>query len=260
MLPPHLRLPQIIPQDMCFIKKLLRRKKSMEYKGDLPTYRTENALDVLREYDIVFLVDDSGSMAGPRWAEACKALAGVAKIASQYDPDGIDIYFLNSEAGGPQMQTAGDVEKLFQQVQPWGPTPTGRRLDMLLTDYINRIDYARETRGRYPKPVNFIVITDGVPTDDPREVIIRAARRLDANNVLLSQMGIQFIQVGDDSKAAKALRELDDKLGAKHGIRDMVDTTPYKGKTLTEERIIKILLGGINRRVDNKGGAAVMKP
>ncbi|CUA77908.1 hypothetical protein RSOLAG22IIIB_06861 [Rhizoctonia solani] len=244
---------------MCFLKKLLRRKKAAEYNGDLPTYRTENALEVLREYDIVFLVDDSGSMAGPRWAEASKALAGVARIASQYDPDGIDIYFLNSQAGGPHMQTPGDVQKLFQVVQPWGPTPTGRRLDMLLTDYIDRVDHARNKRERYPKPVNFIVITDGVPTDDPREVIIRAARRLDQGNVLLSQVGIQFIQVGDDSKAAKALRELDDKLGSKHGIRDMVDTTPYRGKTLTEERIIKILLGGINRRVDNKGGAVVMK-
>jgi hypothetical protein len=40
----------------------------------------------------------------------------------------------------------------------------------------------------------------------------------------------------------------------------MVDTTPYKRKPLTEERIIKILLGGINRRVDNEGATAVMRP
>jgi uncharacterized protein YegL len=90
---------------------------------------------------------------------------------------------------------------------------------MLLTDYINKIDFARQTNGQYPKPVNFIIVTDGVPTDDPREVIIRAARRLDANNVLLSQVGIQFIQVGDDSKASRALKEMDDKLGPRHGIR-----------------------------------------
>ncbi|GAB1523707.1 VWA domain-containing protein [Rhizoctonia solani] len=245
---------------MNFLKRITSRKSSLPANGDLPTYRTENALEVLREYDIVFLVDDSGSMAGSRWNEASTALAGVAGIASQYDPDGIDIYFLNSQAGGPHMQTPGEVTKLFQDVQPWGPTPTGRRLDMLLTDYINKIDYARSTGGVYPKPVNFIVITDGVPTDDPREVIIRAARRLDANNVLLSQVGIQFIQVGDDSGASRALKEMDDKLGPRHGIRDMVDTTPYKRKRLTEERIVKILLGGINRRVDNMGGAAVLHP
>ncbi|CCO30059.1 hypothetical protein RSOLAG1IB_03192 [Rhizoctonia solani AG-1 IB] len=245
---------------MNFIKKITGRKPSLPYNGDLPTYRSENALEVLREYDIVFLVDDSGSMAGTRWNEASTALAGVARIASQYDPDGVDIYFLNSTAGGPNMQTYEDVTKLFQVVQPWGPTPTGRRLDMLLTDYINKIDFARQTNGQYPKPVNFIIVTDGVPTDDPREVIIRAARRLDANNVLLSQVGIQFIQVGDDSKASRALKEMDDRLGPNHGIRDMVDTTPYKRKPLTEERIIKILLGGINRRVDNEGATAVMRP
>lgn len=33
-------------------------------------------------------------MAGPLWSEARDALAGVAEIASKYDTDGIDIYFL----------------------------------------------------------------------------------------------------------------------------------------------------------------------
>jgi hypothetical protein len=63
------------------------------------------------------------------------------------------------------------------------------------------------------------VITDGVPTDDPESVIIAAARRLDAGNFLLSQLGIQFIQVGNDSKATKALKELDDGLNRNHKIR-----------------------------------------
>lgn len=48
------------------------------------------------DYDIVFLVDDSGSMYGNRWGEAGRALAGVARIAAQYDNNGIDVYFLNS--------------------------------------------------------------------------------------------------------------------------------------------------------------------
>jgi hypothetical protein len=39
--------------------------------------------------------------------------------------------------------------------------------------------------------------------------------------------------------------------------QDIVDTTPYIGQ-LNAEMLIKILLGGINRRVDTKGGAAVM--
>lgn len=49
-----------------------------------------------RGYDTVFLVDDSGSMAGALWREAGKALSDVARVAAHYDDDGIDIHFLNS--------------------------------------------------------------------------------------------------------------------------------------------------------------------
>lgn len=90
-------------------------------------------------------------------------------------------------------------------------------------------------------------------------MIVAAARRLDRGNFPLSQLGIQFVQVGDDAGAAEALAELDDDLAGKYGIRDIVDTTPYQASTqLNGETLVKILLGGINRRVDKRGGASVM--
>lgn len=66
-------------------------------------------------------------------------------------------------------------------------------------------------------------------------------------------MGIQFVQLGSDPHATEALQDLDDELANKHNIRDMVDTTLYSGQSLTTELLGKILLGGINRRVDKKG-------
>lgn len=36
-------------------------------------------------------------MSGPRWKEAGSALANVAEKAAIYDPNGIDIHFLNSQ-------------------------------------------------------------------------------------------------------------------------------------------------------------------
>jgi len=94
---------------------------------------------------------------------------------------------------------------------------------------------------------------DGAPTDDPESVIMTAARRLDKNNFPLSQVGIQFVQIGTDPEATEALRQLDDELSGKHDVRDMVDTTPYTGQQLTADVLTKILLGGINRRVDRRG-------
>jgi hypothetical protein len=55
--------------------------------------------------------------------------------------------------------------------------------------------------------------------DDPESVIVTAAKRLDARHFPLSQIGIQFVQIGDDPKATDALRELDENLANVHGIR-----------------------------------------
>ncbi|KAG9082673.1 hypothetical protein FRC07_014137 [Ceratobasidium sp. 392] len=242
-----------------FLRRLTSSRKPDNFGDAPPAYGEEDPLQVLRQYDTVFLVDDSGSMSGSRWKEAGNALASVAEKAAIYDPNGIDIHFLNSPEFVQEVTSQQEVLDLFSSVRPYGPTPTGDRLDQLLGEYITQLEDAK-TKGlkKMPKPVNFIVITDGVPTDDPESVIIAAARRLDAGNFLLSQLGIQFIQVGNDSKATKSLKELDDGLNKTHKIRDMVDTTPYKGKALDGATVVKVLLGGINRRVDNRGGASVL--
>lgn len=152
---------------------------------------------------------------------------------------------------------------LFTRVQPRGSTPTGARLDTLLRAYLSTLERTqREFDTVDPevtgiKPINYIVITDGEPSDDPESVIVAAARRLDKGDFPLSQLGIQFVQIGSDPEATRALAELDDDLAGKYGIRDIVDTTPYTGQ-LNGETLIKILLGGINKRVDRRGGGAVL--
>jgi uncharacterized protein YegL len=67
------------------------------------------------------------------------------------------------------------------------------------------------------KPVVFIVLTDGQPTDDPKGVILTFARALELDQWPERQVGIQFVQVGDSVHASKALREMDDDLKAKCG-------------------------------------------
>ncbi|KAH7887319.1 hypothetical protein F5I97DRAFT_817456 [Phlebopus sp. FC_14] len=225
----------------------------------------EDPLEMLRKYDTVIIVDDSGSMRGARWEEAAKALAGLARIAAQYDSDGIDIHFLNNPCTACGMKDAARVQELFQSVQPHGYTPIGERLLCLLDAYIKRLEHAKaqQTKGnsralKSIKPINFLVITDGQPTDDPISVIVAAARRLDSGHFPLSQVGIQFVQVGDVQQATDYLKALDDELHETHKIRDIVDTTPYSNVPLTEELLVKVLLGGINRRVDNHGAQSVM--
>ncbi|KAI6042826.1 hypothetical protein EDC04DRAFT_2866592 [Pisolithus marmoratus] len=204
-------------------------------------------------------------MRGSLWEEAMEALAGLVSIAAEYDSNGIDIHFLNYAESVLGIKDASSVEELFRHVEPDGFTPIGERLESLLSDYLRNLERAqrRHERGdssalKRIKPVNFIVITDGCPTDDPESVIVAAARRLDARHFPLTQVGIQFVQIGNSRKATAFLRELDDALSSQYRIRDIVDTTPYMNTKITADMLIKILLGGINRRVDNRGAQAVM--
>ncbi|KAH7344089.1 hypothetical protein B0J17DRAFT_714228 [Rhizoctonia solani] len=216
----------------------------------------EDALAQLRDYDTQFLIDDSGSMAGSRWNEAQEALTGLAKYALKHDQDGIDIFFLNNVENGGAVKNEEQVRQLFYSVKPSAGTPTGHRLEQILGAYITKIEAAKTKSGGVDssqsgiKPLNLIVITDGEPSDDPESVIVAAARRLDAGQFSLTQVGIQFIQVGDDKSASKALKELDGHLHEDYNVRDIVDTRPFNGKTLTTEVLIAMLLGGVNRRLD----------
>jgi Mg-chelatase subunit ChlD len=226
----------------------------------------ENALDMLRAYDTVVIMDDSASMLKEnRWEQACEALSELAQIAATYDRDGVDIHFLNHPRFGMNIKDPKKVRQLFRHVKPQGLTPIANKLDILVGDYVEKLESAarRKKKGdhlalKQIKPVNFIVITDGAPTDEPADSIVSLARRLDRGNFPLAQVGIQFVQIGNDKEATEFLKQLDDDLSSTYGVRDIVDTTPFLGMNITAEMLLKILLGGINRRVDRRGAQAVM--
>ncbi|KAJ7485660.1 hypothetical protein FB451DRAFT_1432256, partial [Mycena latifolia] len=183
--------------------------------------------------------------------QAGEALEALAEAAQQYDTDGIDIYFLNNRKKGLNMKSSSDVRDIFKKIEPKGATPTGERLDQLLKPHLVKLEKAEIQPDGTPidvdtkeeiKRVNFIVITDGEATDDPKHPIVDAATRLKAMTNLC------MIQA-----STKALKELDDDLHKAGNIRDIVDTTPYsKLNPVTADGLIKVLLGGINRRIDDQ--------
>ncbi|KAL2116342.1 hypothetical protein VTJ04DRAFT_8509 [Mycothermus thermophilus] len=248
----------------------------------LPSYRmatnrfvtsAEDPYAFLSSFDTVFLIDDSGSMAGRSWREVQQALRAITPICTAHDANGIDVYFLNARntlhqgddnpAGGwKNITTPWQVETLFTNVRPGGATPTGTRINQILRPYLRQYERAVARTGNPDecgvKPINMIVITDGVPTDDPEGVIINAARKLDALDAPSHQVGIQFFQVGCEPGAAEALRDLDDGLSGRGGgvaVRDMVDTVTWDsrhGRELTAEGILKVVLGAVVRRLDRR--------
>lgn len=221
----------------------------------------------LTQFDTVFLIDDSGSMAGRSWRETAAALSAITPICTTHDANGIDIYFLNHRnpnggdnlGGYTNITTTAAVDQIFGQVRPLGGTPTGTRLNAIMKPYLRDLaeSIERQSHGHEAtvKPMNIIVITDGVPSDDVEAVIVSAAKRLDSYNAEPWQMGIQFFQVGREPDAAQDLQELDDALSSNYGVRDMVDTVPWtgdEGQTLTADGLLKVCLGSVVRRWDRK--------
>ncbi|KAK3298008.1 uncharacterized protein B0H64DRAFT_393614 [Chaetomium fimeti] len=233
----------------------------------------EDPYAFLSSFDTIFLIDDSGSMAGRSWREVKEVISGIAPVCTSHDANGIDVYFLNardtsygSSRGGDNpaqgfrnITTPKQVEDLFKRVRPQGATPTGTRINAILKPYLREYERAAARTGNPDdcgvKPVNMIVITDGVPTDDPEAVIINLARKLDNLDAPPHQLGIQFFQVGNDAEATKALKELDDGLAEQGGgVRDMVDTVTWAGSghSLSADAILKVVLGAVVKRLDRR--------
>ncbi|KAF4584314.1 von Willebrand factor [Ophiocordyceps camponoti-floridani] len=217
-------------------------------------------------FDTVFLVDDSSSMLGPRWREVQTALAQLTPVCTSHDDDGIDIYFMNhvngasSNGGYCGLTDPEEVHAIFRSVRPFGPTPTRSRIEHILNPYFTRLHEANDCQDI--RPLNLIVLTDGMPGPPLREdgsnphlpepAIVHYAGLLDRKGAPSYQVGIQFIQVGNDAGATRALDDLD-HLHRKHAIRDMVDTTKFNASrgTLSAHAILKAVLGGVDRRLDS---------
>ncbi|KAI4161258.1 MAG: hypothetical protein LQ342_005050 [Letrouitia transgressa] len=216
-----------------------------------PNSAADDQYAFLSTFDTVFLIDDSLSMVR-HWPETELALASIAPICTAHDKDGVDIHFLNNEDRPhfKNIKSAGAVQAVFRNVHPKGATPTGNRLNAIMKPYLRTC----ESKGpEAVKPLNIIVITDGMPTDDPESVIIAAARKLDQLEAPAWQVGIQFFQVGNEIGATEALKELDDGLAEMGNVRDMVDTVPFAaGQRLSADRILKVVLGAVNRRLDRR--------
>ncbi|KAG6812943.1 hypothetical protein H0H92_015263 [Tricholoma furcatifolium] len=216
---------------------------------------SENHLLTLGRYNTILLVDDSRSME-IHWNQVSRAFSNLANVAGAYDKDGIDVYFVNSTVSGHNLKSPEEIENVFQSVKADGQyTPLGLKLFEILDAYLDQIkDDSKAALARI-KPINIIVITDGIPSDDPASHIAQVARRLDRGNFPIDQIGIQFVQFGNDPKATEFLKELDDGMQVRYNeesLRDIVDTTPYaltRGN-LDPEALMKILLGGVNKRID----------
>jgi len=125
-------------------------------------------IQVLQDYEMVVIADDSGSMNNAaeqshhrkmgeekrtRWHELVDTVSEIVEIASCFDEDGIDIYFLNRE---PAIAVKHSNDVAFVQAfekRPTGTTPLSERLQAV----------AKKCSEEEERPVIIFILTDGEP-------------------------------------------------------------------------------------------------
>ncbi|CAF1411616.1 unnamed protein product [Rotaria sp. Silwood1] len=172
-------------------------------------------LRALEGYEIVFIVDDSGSMNTPlgditgpydrnptRWDELRQTVSIVVDIASVFDPDGIDIFFLNREP----MRHVKTSEQLIPTfaVPPAGPTPILRVLRHVLREKQLEIQ---------ERKLLILIATDGVPTNETGQQDTKSlehALRHERNPI--NRIPVTIIACTDDNECIGYLNSWDKKI------------------------------------------------
>lgn len=186
----------------------------------------------LANYDFVICIDQSYSMEATdcpggitRWKQAHKWSKGLAHACAHYDKDGIDVVLFGSHINTYDGVKASTVDQIFRENAPNGSTPTTEALAKALSF------------KKSNKPMIILILTDGQPNNrnSLTNLIIKTTQNINHR----SEIGISFLQVGNDSGAKQFLQMLDDDLegmGAKH---DIVDAKTYEDtQNITVEDIL----------------------
>lgn len=192
----------------------------------------------LQDRDYTVIIDRSGSMANndmpggkTRWSVARESTFAVAAKCAEFDPDGITVYLFNNRPKRFDNTTAQKVMQLFEEYEPAGGTNLAGVLEDALGSYFQR----RAAGQAKPQGEIFVVVTDGEP-DDQRAVmktIIEATRGLSRAD----EVGITFLQVGNDAGATRFLKALDDELtraGAQFNIVDTITLDDMEDLSIAE--------------------------
>lgn len=167
-----------------------------------------------KEFDYILVMDKSGSMGEAsltlegrtRWDEAQEFTENFARFAEKHDDDGLTVITFSSSVKVYDGVKSDKVHEVFTSCQPGGSTNLAAALDA-----------AFKKKFSSTKAAIIVVVTDGQPDNetDVKNSIIGASNKIEKDG----DIGIQFVQIGNDAHATKFLGDLDDNLkGAKFDI------------------------------------------
>lgn len=196
-----------------------------------------NIESIVTNRDYTLIIDKSGSLTTDdgtgktRWEIAQESTIALAQKCDELDSDGITVYLFSGRFRRYDHVNADKIREIYAQNEPMGKSDLKSVLQDALDNY-----FQRKAQGKAKENGETIfVITDGIP-DEPKEIIrliITASQKIDRDE----ELGISFIQIGNDPKAKEYFKALDDLLqeaGAKFDIVDTITMDDLENMSLTD--------------------------
>ena len=216
----------------------------------------------LQNFEIVCIIDDSGSMNNgitpnninfsqppTRWDELKSKIGIVVDIASCFDPDGIDVYFLNKSP----LKNINKSEQLFNSAQftspPSGGTPLTKCFNTVLND---KREISKE------RNLLIIIATDGEPTDSNGYGDIKGFKKALTSRNPIDNIFVTFMVCTEDDDAIEYLNKWDNYMKNIDVVDDYytekAQILKSQGKNFSftmGDYIAKLMLGSVNSYYDN---------
>lgn len=183
--------------------------------------------DQLKKREYLFLIDDSQSMQKYH-AEVVDAFTGLAYVAKEMDPNGIELAFLSSPRCLYQRRSIRNTTTdLIKKVQRLQYTHDPRLTEMKLGEFFDEAvisklpNWSKRISKFYrKKPLTLFVFTDGVwDVDSSRKhnvqyPINKLVDQMKERGVLRPNVAIQLVRFGDDPNGKEYLDHLDNRMGS----------------------------------------------
>lgn len=222
------------------------------------TIAEANDLVALEDYEIVCILDDSGSMQLPaqeagartlgqqaesRWDELKTTASLLVEIGNCFDSSGLDLFFLNRPPlKGVKSQTDPALVAAFSR-DPSGSTPLTETLQVV----------AKEVQGE--RPVLLFICTDGEPNGGVKR-FVGELERLVKKQSTTTRFKVQIMACTGDEDAIGWLAVVDEKFTEVDVVDDYYSEkkevlAAKKTSTFTRgDWLIKALLGPISQKFD----------
>ncbi|MEB3283130.1 MAG: hypothetical protein VKK42_29840 [Lyngbya sp.] len=158
------------------------------------------------------------------WVDAQASLIDLAKKCQEFDPDGLTIYEASSYLIRYEKATVSRLAEVLQENNRSCITNVIEiNLFEAIADVLNDYFERKANHQTQAKGEIIIVVLDRHSIDgigDLQQLIIKSSQQMD----YAEELGITFIQIGDDSTTRRFMTGLDDDLTQVGAKFDIVDT------------------------------------